>query len=179
MSLPHAPHRIHPLAGLLLATTLALATAAPAAADDDDGRGMPRQVPKAYTSECGSCHLAFPPGALPAASWKHIMAGLDKHYGSNASLDDAPRRQLDSWLQANAGTWKRAGEAPPEDRLTRSAWFQRKHRHISDAVWAHASVKRPANCSACHPGAERGDFDDDHLKTPPGLPLHLRRAWFD
>ncbi|NML27310.1 diheme cytochrome c [Zoogloea dura] len=169
-------HPVPALAGLLLTITLGLA--GPAAADDD-GRSMPRQVPKAYTSECGSCHLAFPPGALPAASWKHIMAGLDKHYGSNASLDDATTRQLDSWLQAHAGTWKRVGETPAQDRITRSAWFQRKHRQVRDAVWAHNSVKSPANCGACHPGAERGDFDDDHLKIPPGLPLHLRWAWFD
>lgn len=178
MPLPTHLRPGHALAALPFSLLLTLGLAGPAAADDDE-RGMPRPVPPAYSTECGSCHLAFPPGALPAASWKHIMAGLDKHYGSNASLDDATRRQLDTWLQAHAGTWKRVAETPPEDRITRSAWFQRKHRHVRDAVWTHASVKRPANCSACHPGAERGDFDDDHLKIPPGLPLHLRWAWFD
>ena len=32
----------------------------------------------AWKSECGSCHVAYPPGLLPAASWRAIMAGLDR-----------------------------------------------------------------------------------------------------
>lgn len=174
MPLATLPHPTRGLAALLLA----LALAGPASADDDE-RGMPGQVPQAYSSECGRCHLAFPPGALPAASWKHIMTKLDKHYGSRVALDDATRSQLDTWLQANAGTWKRVGDTPPDDRITRTAWFQREHRQIHDAVWTHNSVKRPSNCSACHTGAEHGDFDDDHLKVPPGLPLYLRWPWLD
>ena len=43
--------------------------------------------PAVYTQECGSCHLAFPSNLLPKASWQRVMNGLDKHYGSDASLD--------------------------------------------------------------------------------------------
>ena len=138
-------------------------------AQADDGRRMPRTVPAAYTQECGACHTAYPPGLLPAVSWHRVMAGLDRHYGSSASLDAASVAQLDAWLQAHAGTYKRVREAPPEDRITRSIWFERKHRAIDPATWKLASVKSAANCVACHAGADRGDFDDDNVQMPAGV----------
>ena len=160
----------------LLALTLALATLAPAALADS-GRLLPRDVPVAYRQECAACHTAYPPGMLPAASWQRIMAGLDRHYGSDASLDDATVRQLSTWLQAHAGTYKRVAEAPPQDRITRSAWFERKHRRIDAAVWNHASVKSAAQCAACHSRAAHGDYGDDSLRLPTGLDTRQRGAW--
>ena len=149
----------------------------------DHGSLLPRSMPKAYVQECASCHTAYPPALLPAASWQRLMGGLKQHYGSDASLDPATVAQLSQWLQANAGTYKRVregvSEAPPQDRITRSAWFERKHREVDPQVWKHASVKTPANCVACHTGADRGDFDDDHLRFPAGLDARYRRAWND
>lgn len=107
------------------------------------------------------------------------MAGLDTHYGSDATLDAATTGQIYRWLQAHAGTYKRVREAPPQDRITRSAWFERKHRKVGPAVWQRASVKSAANCPACHVGAEQGDYDDDKLQLPAGLDARLRRAWHD
>lgn len=164
-----------PLAALLLALVAAMASTAARA----DGPQMPRTVPPAYTQECGSCHLAYPPGMLPARSWQRIMGGLEQHYGSDASLDAAAVREIAGWLQANAGTSKRVREQPPEDRITRAEWFVRKHREIAPQIWKLPSVKSAANCAACHTGAEQGRFDDDNLKVPAGVPPHLRRAWND
>jgi mono/diheme cytochrome c family protein len=140
---------------------------------------LPRDMPTAYTQECAACHTAYPPGLLPARSWQRVMNGLDKHYGTDASLDAAAVQQIGSWLQANAGTYKRVAEEPPQDRMTRSAWFERKHRRIDAAVWKHASVKSAANCAACHTGADRGQYDDDNLRFPAGLDARLRRGWSD
>jgi mono/diheme cytochrome c family protein len=165
-------------AGLALSFSL-LAAVALAPAHADGGRLMPRTVPEVYTQECASCHLAYPPGLLPAASWQRLMGGLDRHYGSDASLDAATRAQIDSWLRVFAGTYKRVSEPPPQDRITRSAWFERKHRQIDPSVWKLPSVKGAAQCAACHDGAERGDFDDDDLKMPAGLDARLRRPWND
>ena len=64
-----------------------LAIGLSATAQADRGRQMPLDVPAAYTLECASCHTAYPPGMLPARSWERLMAGLDRHYGSDASLD--------------------------------------------------------------------------------------------
>lgn len=148
-------------------------------AQADRGRAMPAQVPPAYLSECAACHVAYPPGLLPAASWQRLMGGLDRHYGSDASLDPATVAQLSAWLQAQAGTYKRVTGAPPDDRITRSDWFVRKHRRIEPAVWRLASVKSAANCAACHTGAERGQFDDGALRRPAGLDPKQARAWKD
>ena len=145
----------------------------------DGGRPKPIKVPPAYTQECASCHAAYPPGMLPARSWQRVMSGLDRHYGTDASLDAATVQQLSAWLQAHAGTYKRVSEEPPQDRITRSAWFERKHRKVEPAVWRLPSVKSAANCAACHTGADQGRFDDDHLRMPEGLTLRQRRAWFD
>ena len=161
----------------LLAVCWAFMLAAPAGADG--GRLMPVQPPAAYLQECGSCHLAYPPGLLPAASWQRLMGGLGQHYGSDAAIDAALQQQLTRWLVAHAGTARRVSEAPPQDRITRSAWFERKHREIDASVWRLPSVKSAANCAACHGGAERGVFEDEQLKLPAGLPPHLRRPWND
>jgi len=42
---------------------------------------------KVYQQECAACHLAYPPGLLPAASWQRPMGNLPKHFGTEASLD--------------------------------------------------------------------------------------------
>ena len=149
-----------------LAVLLAAVCLAPAWADSSV---QPRTTLPLYKQECAACHMAYPPGLLPAKSWARIMGGLDKHYGSDASLDAAAVQQISRWLQAEAGTYKRVAEAPPEDRITRSAWFVSKHRKLDPQVWKHASVKSAANCAACHTGADRGDFDDDGVKMPAGL----------
>ena len=119
-----------------------------------------------YAQECGSCHLAYPPGALPAASWLHLLQNLPRHFGTDASVDPATLRQLSAWLEANAGTWKRVSEAPPQDRITQAAWFQRKHHEVPSASWKLAAVKSPSNCAACHPRAEQGDFDEHGVRIP-------------
>ena len=163
---------------LITALLLTMATwALPAFADS--GSLMPRSVPPAYVQECAACHTAYPPGMLPAASWKRLMASLDRHYGSDASLDAKTTQALGTWLDAQAGTYKRVHEEPPQDRITRSAWFERKHRGIDARVWKLPSVKSAAQCSACHGDADRGDFDDDRLKLPAGLDARMRRAWHD
>lgn len=149
-----------------MAAMLAVVALTPALAD---GNLQPRQALPIYKQECAACHLAYPPGLLPARSWTRIMTGLDKHYGSDASLDPAAVQEISRWLQSEAGTYKRVAEAPPEDRITRSAWFVSKHRKLDPQVWKHASVKSAANCAACHTGADKGDFDDDGVTLPAGL----------
>lgn len=145
----------------------------------DSGPMLPRNMPGAYTQECAACHTAYPPGMLPAKSWARLMGGLDKHYGTDAALDAKTVQQLGTWLQQNAGTYKRVAEEPPQDRITRSAWFVRKHRKVDDATWKLASVKSAANCAACHGGADKGYFNDDDLVYPAGLGVQQRWAWKD
>lgn len=136
------------------------------AAMADSDRLMPSKVPNAYQQECASCHLAYPPGLLPARSWKNMMSNLEHHYGTDASIDVKAAKEITAWLTDHAGTYKRVKEAPREDRITMSAWFERKHRKVEDEVWLRDSVKSRANCAACHTQAERGNYDDDHVVIP-------------
>ena len=144
---------------------LALACALPAAWADSREMPASAMLP-AYKQECAACHMAYPPGMLPASSWSRMMSGLNQHYGTDASLDAAMVRQIGTWLEAHAGTYKRVREAPPQDRITQSAWFERKHREVEPAVWKRAAVGSPANCMACHTRADHGDFDDDRVRIP-------------
>jgi hypothetical protein len=122
-------------------------------------------LPK-YVQECAACHLAYPPGLLPAASWQRVLGRLDRHYGTDASLDPASVQQIGAWLQANAATARRAREAPPQDRITRAAWFVREHAEVPAQVWQRPSIQSPANCAACHSGAGQGNFSEHGVHIP-------------
>lgn len=164
----------HPATALALSLAASvLVTVPPARAADPVSRSP--SVPALYARECGACHLAYPPRLLPAASWTRLLAGLDRHFGSDATLDPRTVEQLAGWLQQHAG----AIAAPPQDRITRSAWFEREHRHIEPGVWKLPAVKSAAQCAACHREAERGRFGEGSLVEPAGLSERQRRAWRD
>jgi hypothetical protein len=135
--------------------------------------------PKVYVQECAACHVAYPPGMLPASSWGRLMGGLDKHFGTDASLDVQDVQRLGQWLQSNADGRRKAGAAAPEDRITRTAWFEREHRHIEVATWRLPSVRSAANCTACHTGADKGRYSEHALRMPEGLSARQRAAWDD
>lgn len=147
------------------AVFLAALMAAASAGADGERRATVPMLPK-YRSECASCHIAYPPGMLPAESWNRLMQGLPRHFGTDASLDAATLQELTGWLVANAGTRKRVREVPPEDRITRSAWFIREHRELAPATWQRPMVRSAANCAACHTDAEKGDFNEHRVRIP-------------
>jgi hypothetical protein len=124
-------------------------------------------LPK-YEQECAACHIAYPPGLLPAASWQRLMQGLEQHFGTDASLDAASVQEISQWLVRHAGTYKRVSEPPPEQRITRSAWFLRKHRadEVPPELWRHPAVKSPSNCAACHTQAAQGRFNERDIRLP-------------
>lgn len=149
-----------------LAIVFALIAASHAAHADDDRRRTAVPLLPAYAQECAACHVAYPPGMLPSASWRRLLNDLPRHYGTDASLDPATVKELATWLSANAGTYKRVRETPPEDRITKSAWFIRKHDEVPAAVWQRPAVKSAANCTACHTQAAQGDFNEHSVRIP-------------
>ena len=75
---------------------------------------LPRVSPlTVYQQECASCHIAYPPGMLPSASWQRLMGGLSQHFGTDAALEAAQVREIGAWLQVHAGTYRRVSEEPP------------------------------------------------------------------
>ena len=154
---------------LLLALVAAPHVVSAAAKYNGEDRGrpvMPAQTHARWQAECGSCHMAFPPGLLPAASWTKIMGGLDKHFETDASLPAADMQAISAYLTLHASNRWTSTAAPL--RITDSAWFKTKHRadEVNPAVWKRASVKSPANCMACHPAADKGDFNEHNIRIP-------------
>jgi len=171
---------------LFLCLLLALSGATSAHADDDEGgswwkwgksekhgeRGegrysMTSTTPAQVKQECGTCHITYPAGLLPAGSWQHLMANLGQHFGNDASLDTNTAAAITQYLTGNAGTYKRVSEMPPNDRITESYWFSRKHnKHVSADTWTRPSIGSRSNCAACHAGAEQGNFNEHSVRIP-------------
>ena len=127
---------------------------------------MPLGAPSSYEAECASCHMAYPPGLLGQKNWQSMMLSLDKHFGTDASLDVKTQTEITQWLIKNAATRQKYAAFAPENRITKTAWFIRKHDEVNADVWKRAGIKSPANCSACHADAIKGDFEEDRVRIP-------------
>lgn len=153
-----------------LALTLGGLLAVPALADGV--KSYPLSA--VYKEECGSCHVSYPAGLLSAASWRAVMAGLDRHFGSDASIDAARAREIGQFLGANAARQSKYqtvdAQGKPLLRITDGSWFKREHRDgnegITAAVWKLPSVKSVANCAACHRSAEQGLYSENEISIP-------------
>ena len=119
-----------------------------------------------YEQECAACHIAYPPGMLPMASWERLLQGLNKHFGVDASLDAASVQDISGWLKQHAGSYRRVREAPAQDRITRSAWFIDQHDEVSASVFKRKAVGSASNCAACHPNSGKGKFSEHEVRIP-------------
>ncbi|MDP1735261.1 MAG: diheme cytochrome c [Sulfuritalea sp.] len=151
---------------LRIALPVLLATLAlPAHADN---YSLPKNA--AFEEECASCHMAYPPQMLDANSWRAVMSGLSKHFGSDASIDEKRRIAIADFLVAHSGGRKtgdtRDAQGKPLLRITETARFEKKHREVATATWQRASIKSPANCTACHTQAAAGDYNERSIKIP-------------
>lgn len=142
-----------------------------------EGGLRPLERSAAYEQECGSCHNALSPTILPAKSWNRLMAGLDDHFGDDASLPGDTAADILAWLEAfsaerSAAEHSRkimdslAGSAPV--RVTEIAYWKDKHSGIGEEVFSRRSVMSRTNCVACHPGAPVGSFNDRDISVPKG-----------
>jgi len=119
----------------------------------------------AYRTECASCHIAYPPQLLPARSWRALMSGLDKHFGTDASLDPQSAAAITRFLETNAGR-DRTGSSIPVLRITATRWFAHEHDDVPARTWKLPQVKTASNCAACHTGAEHGDYSERNSRLP-------------
>ncbi|GIL05602.1 cytochrome C [Betaproteobacteria bacterium PRO7] len=117
-----------------------------------------------YVAECGSCHLAYPPGLLSAASWGQVMQGLERHFGSDASVDAATHAHIDRYLREHAGAERKFGTSAL--RISETRWFRKEHDEVPAGAWRSATVKSAANCGACHVAAEKGDYSERGVRVP-------------
>jgi nitrate/TMAO reductase-like tetraheme cytochrome c subunit len=97
------------------------------------------------------------------------MGGLDRHFGTDASLDPATRSEILRYLQANAGRHDTSAGRKPLLRISETRWFLRQHsEELPRDIWRNPAVKSAANCSACHTAANQGDYSERTLHVPKG-----------
>ncbi len=116
--------------------------------------------------ECGSCHIVYPPNMLGAESWRELMAHLNKHFGTDASLDNATQKELSAMLQNQAGDYSEGRSGRPALRITETSWFEDEHGEISQRTWRNPKVKSASNCGACHTKAAQGRFGEHEVRVP-------------
>ena len=173
----------YPVTISLIVLTASVLTV-PVVFSDDDRREYrqqsvgvkPVQSP-IYKEECASCHMAYPPGLLPARSWKKIMAELGTHFGDNAELDAENFKAISEFLITNSAddsSYRRsrkimrslnANETPI--RITETPYIKHKHDEIPDKlVTFNKAVNSLSNCNACHNKAEQGLFSEHGVNIP-------------
>jgi hypothetical protein len=107
-----------------------------------------------WRAECGSCHMAYPPQMLAATDWLLIMSQLDKHFGTDASLERPRLDEITNFLDRN-GTGRSTTDGQGLPRITSSDRFIDKHQSAI-RLWRKGRVKLLSDCLACHAGAAPG-----------------------
>ena len=161
-----APNFANFTGGFAVVMLLTVAAMSIAQADDDDDDRKYNINNAKWKTECGACHVAYPAGLLPAESWRAIMSGLSRHFGSDASLDAASANEITAFLEKNADTSQRVSSGKPLLRITGTGWFKSEHREVAARHWKNPKVKSRANCGACHTQADSGDFSERNIKIP-------------
>jgi hypothetical protein len=157
----------HPIA---VAALLGAFGAPPSTADD--GIEPAANMPNSYRTECGSCHLPYPPhllsaeGAFSGAGWRTIMAGLRNHFGENAEVEESVHRRIEQYLVDHAASSnRRFGSRSNPPRLTTTLWFRRNHGSMK-SYYTNPRVASPAECSACHPRAQHWHYAKEDVVLP-------------
>ncbi len=130
-----------------------------------------------YKEECGSCHMVYPPGLLPARSWDKMMLELENHFGDNAELDADTHRKITQFLLTNSADkseYRRSkkfsrsvssNEVPI--RITEIPYFKHEHDEIpARMVAGNDKVNSLSQCDACHRQADQGRFDEHDVRIP-------------
>ncbi len=154
---------------LLVGGTLALVKLAKRPVD-----GLPVVTSSLVADECGACHMAYPASLLPKQAWQHLMAGLDDHFGEDASLAPETTVAISQWLAANAA--ESADTLPAHvfsnpdpmalGQITATPGWKALHHDIVAETFKRAPIFSQGNCQACHKDAEGGRFSPLALSIP-------------
>ncbi|PCJ86274.1 MAG: hypothetical protein COA54_09095 [Thiotrichaceae bacterium] len=130
-----------------------------------------------YKEECGSCHMAYQPGLLPARSWDKVMLELENHFGDNAELDAETHRLITRYLLTNSADKsdyrlsKKFSQSinfkETPTRISEIPYFKHEHDEIpARFVTANPKVNSFSQCDACHAKAEQGSFNEHDVYIP-------------
>ena len=130
-----------------------------------------------YIKECGSCHFPYQAGLLPANAWNKMMANLENHFNSDASVSAENFQTISKYLNDNSAEknmqYKRsnrivsslnANQVP--DSISTTPYMIKKHREIRKDLITQPEVKGLFNCIACHTTADKGLYGERDIKIP-------------
>lgn len=149
-----------------------------AKAPANDEAIFPMPAGKTYVDECGSCHTAYAPGLLPARSWRKMMGELDRHFGEDASLTEPQLLEITKSLEMLAADGNHAnmrmhrinsaipGNSAPQ-RISETGYFKFMHDEVRPSIWKRKKIGSLANCIACHPRANEGQYSERDIRIPP------------
>ncbi|MGY0193475.1 hypothetical protein ACWA7J_00210 [Leptothrix sp. BB-4] len=132
-----------------------------------------------WRRECGDCHLAYPPGLLPARSWQALLApeALGAHFGVHAELEPAVRERLlelasrqaadRSWHKRSRKIAVATASGPAPLRISEVRTIARAHTSIAAEVRSQrVGVTSMAACEQCHRQAAEGIFEGAGVRVP-------------
>lgn len=130
-----------------------------------------------YKNECSACHFAYQPGLLPSNSWNKIMANLENHFNTDASLDNADFKIIKDYLNENSAEkameYKRSrkivnsirnGDIPKS--ISKTPYMIRKHDELRANMINQPEIKGLFNCVACHTTAQKGIYSERDINIP-------------
>ena len=131
-----------------------------------------------YSTECGSCHMAYPSSLLAASSWARMMGQLDNHFGDNAELSSQEvHNSILHYLLNNSADQSRLRMVRKMQksvdihnsplRITQLPYFIHEHNEIPQSMISNnPQVNSLSHCNACHKKAEQGLFDEHSINIP-------------
>jgi hypothetical protein len=120
---------------------------------------------QAWSVECSGCHLAYPPGILPTASWDRMLGEQHEHFGEDLALSGAKLAVLrDYMLQTPAASWsawklqRSAAASGAPQRVSEVAFWRHAHHDVPDSAFRPPTSAGRHDCEACHFDAQSGIF---------------------
>ena len=101
------------------------------------------------------------------------MSDLENHFGDDASLDEKTNENILSFLLKNSAetstmkaSWNFINSIGNKDiiALTKTTYWEKKHKDIPKDVFKNEKVKSVANCKACHSDIEKGLIEYENIK---------------
>jgi nitrate/TMAO reductase-like tetraheme cytochrome c subunit len=111
-----------------------------------------RNTNEAWKTECSSCHMAYMPKWLSAEAWEKMMGRLDKHFGTNASVEPSVREEITAYLVKKAASEHDGFNSSATLRVTDTPWFIRGHGRNAERLWGSRKQGNAAICTSCHQG---------------------------
>lgn len=127
-----------------------------------------------FVKECASCHILYPPNLLPKKSWEIMMSDLGNHFGDDASIDEESNKNILAFLVNNSAetsttkaSFKFLNSIGDKDiiALTKTTFWEKKHRDIPKELFLNKDIKSKANCKACHSDVEKGLIENENIKN--------------